>query len=111
VLAYRLTDKRAYISYWHDATLGRVIEPLGHCTSLMIATDDVRGIPIGVSDILVTYATLDRKLIVRGQREKYRIAHDMGVQVPQGEELANFGQGQNGRLQWVTTNQKIKALP
>jgi len=111
VLAYRLTDRRAFVSYWHDAILGRIVEFLGRCTSLMMTTDDARGMPIGVSDILVSCVRPDRNLIVYGQREKYRKAHNMGVSVPDDQELANFGMGNNGRLQWVTVNQKIKALP
>jgi len=111
VLAWRLTNKKAFVSYYHDASLGRVTEYLGMCSSIMMSVDDVRGILIGVSDILVTYITLARRLVVRGQREKYRVAHDMGVLVPAEQELANFGMGANGRLQWVTTNQKLKALP
>jgi len=111
VLAYRLTNGRGFVSFYSDSVLGRVVVPLGRCSSMMVGMDDARGIAIGVTDILVTYIDAQRRLLLRGQRDKYRIARDMGVVVAEGEELAGFGMGANGRIQWITSNQYIRALP
>jgi len=111
VLGYRLTNGRGFISFYSDSVLGRVVLPLGRCSSMMVGMDDARGISIGVTDILVTYIDAQRRIWVRGQREKYRIARDMQVVVAEGQELAGFGMGANGRIQWITSNQYIRALP
>jgi len=111
VLAYRLTDKRAFVSFYWDAALGRVFQPIGSCSSLMISIDDMRGSSIGITDILISYIDRNRELVVRGQREKYLKANKLGIFIPEGQELGNFGAASNGRLQWVTTNQKIRAFP
>jgi|GEM_PF-6646708 len=111
VLTYRLTNSRGFISFYSDSVLGRVAVPIGRCSSMMVGMDDARGIPIGITDILVTYIDPQRRLLLRGQRDKYRIARDMQVLVPQDEELAGFGMGSNGRVQWIASNQYIRALP
>jgi len=111
VLGWRLTNSQGFVSYYSDSTALRVVQPVGRCSSLMVSIDDVRGIAAGITDILVTYIDPQRRLLLRGQREKYQTAHDMQVLVPDGQELANFGMGANGRLQWITTNQYLRALP